>query len=138
MIVVSIGNQIGRQHYVDTLFDHNVATLLPDSQSNLNVRGVVHRIQELLLLDTHVRVRVSFLLDVVVVNSLQLATVGQFHGKLVELQIVPATALREHVVQVASVDEYHHAIGVAEGRRFRRLRRHLSHHLISLAERVTS
>jgi hypothetical protein len=40
------------------------------------------------------------------------------------------------VVQVASVDEYHHAIVVADSRLFRRLRGHLSHHLISLAVRA--
>lgn len=119
VILVGVGDKIGRQHYVDALLHHYVATLLPDPESHLDIRGVVQRIEEPLLLDAHVRVAVRFLANVVVVNPFQISTVRQLDGELVELKVVPATTLGEHVVQVAPIDEYHHAFVVA-GHRIRR------------------
>jgi hypothetical protein len=121
VIFIGVGNEIGREHYVDALFHHYVAALLPDSESDFDVRGVVHRIEEFLLFDTHVRVRVRFLADVVVVNPLQVSPVCELKGEFVELKVVPATALSEHVVQVAPIDEYHHAFVLADHRYRRRL-----------------
>ena len=114
VIIVRIGYEVGRQHYVDALLNHDVSALFPNSESNFHVGSVVHRFEELCLLDTDVRVRVGFLADVVVIDSLQLSTVSQFHGELVELQIMPAACLRKHVIQVASVDENHNAIVFVE------------------------
>ena len=97
--------QVGRDHDVDALLHGNLAPHLGAAEPRFDVRRVVKGGEKLLLVLVRLRVAVGVPEHIVVVDTEQVAPIGQPLSKRGEVDVETPAVLLEAVLKIAPVDE---------------------------------